>query len=52
MGKAQEQLRQAFVAKHGREPGPADTGPFALEENGDQIADLMRRFLRKHAALK
>ena len=29
-----------------------DTGHFALEEDGDQIADLMRRFLRKHVAKK
>jgi pimeloyl-ACP methyl ester carboxylesterase len=29
-----------------------DTGHFALEEDGDQIADLMRQFLRKHAATK
>ena len=29
-----------------------DTGHFALEEDGDQIADLMRQFLRKHAAMK
>ena len=26
-----------------------DTGHFALEEDGDRIADLMRAFLRKHA---
>jgi pimeloyl-ACP methyl ester carboxylesterase len=25
-----------------------DTGHFALEEDGDKIADLMRNFLRKH----
>jgi hypothetical protein len=25
-----------------------DTGHFALEEDGDKIADLMRTFLRKH----
>jgi pimeloyl-ACP methyl ester carboxylesterase len=25
-----------------------DTGHFALEEDGDTIADLMRHFLRKH----
>ena len=29
-----------------------DTGHFALEEDGDRIADLMRQFLRKHAAKK
>ena len=29
-----------------------DTGHFALEEDGDQIADLMLQFLRKHAATK
>jgi pimeloyl-ACP methyl ester carboxylesterase len=29
-----------------------DTGHFALEEDGGLIADLMRRFLRKHAATK
>ncbi len=27
-----------------------DTGHFALEEDGDVIADLMREFLRKHVA--
>jgi AcrR family transcriptional regulator len=32
--------------------GPPDTGHFALEEDGDQIADLMRQFLRKHVARK
>jgi hypothetical protein len=26
-----------------------DTGHFALEEDGDIIAGLMRQFLRKHA---
>jgi pimeloyl-ACP methyl ester carboxylesterase len=26
-----------------------DTGHFALEEDGDKIAGLMRTFLRKHA---
>jgi pimeloyl-ACP methyl ester carboxylesterase len=29
-----------------------DTGHFALEEDGDRIADLMRQFLRKHTAVK
>jgi hypothetical protein len=29
-----------------------DTGHFALEEDSDRIADLMRQFLRKHAAKK
>ena len=29
-----------------------DTGHFALEEDGDQIADLMRQFLSKHVATK
>jgi pimeloyl-ACP methyl ester carboxylesterase len=29
-----------------------DTGHFALEEDGDKIADLMRQFLREHAAKK
>ena len=29
-----------------------DTGHFALEEDGDQIADLMRGFLRKHFATR
>jgi hypothetical protein len=29
-----------------------DTGHFALEEENDQIAGLMRQFLRKHAARK
>jgi pimeloyl-ACP methyl ester carboxylesterase len=29
-----------------------DTGHFALEEDGDRIADLLRQFLRKHAAKK
>jgi pimeloyl-ACP methyl ester carboxylesterase len=29
-----------------------DTGHFALEEDGDKIASLMRQFLRKHAAKK
>ncbi len=29
-----------------------DTGHFALEEDGDRIADLMRQFVRKHAASK
>ena len=29
-----------------------DTGHFALEEDGDQIADLMRAFLRKHVATR
>jgi pimeloyl-ACP methyl ester carboxylesterase len=29
-----------------------DTGHFALEEDGDRIANLMREFLRKHTAKK
>src|SRR5262249_26073688 len=29
-----------------------DTGHFALEEDGDRIADLMRQFLRKHVTIK
>ena len=29
-----------------------DTGHFALEEDGDRIAGLMRQFLRKHVAPK
>jgi pimeloyl-ACP methyl ester carboxylesterase len=29
-----------------------DTGHFALEEDGDRIAGLMRQFLRKHAPAK
>jgi len=29
-----------------------DTGHFALEEDGDRIAGLMRQFLRKHVAIK
>ena len=29
-----------------------DTGHFALEEDGDQIAGLMRQFLRKHIVPK
>jgi pimeloyl-ACP methyl ester carboxylesterase len=29
-----------------------DTGHFALEEEGDQIAGLLRQFLRKHVATK
>lgn len=29
-----------------------DTGHFALEEEGDRIADLMRQFVRKHTATK
>lgn len=29
-----------------------DTGHFALEEDGDKIADLMRQFMRKYAATK
>ena len=29
-----------------------DTGHFALEEDGDQIADLMRQFMRQHVATK
>jgi len=29
-----------------------DTGHFALEEDGDKIASLMRQFLRKHTTTK
>jgi hypothetical protein len=29
-----------------------DTGHFALEEEGDRIAGLMRQFLRKHVATR
>jgi pimeloyl-ACP methyl ester carboxylesterase len=29
-----------------------DTGHFALEEDGDRIAGLMRQFMRKHVAVK
>ena len=29
-----------------------DTGHFALEEDGDRIAGLMRQFLRKHVAAR
>jgi hypothetical protein len=29
-----------------------DTGHFALEEDGDRIAGLMRQFLRKHVTTR
>jgi hypothetical protein len=31
---------------------PVDTEHFALEEDGDRLADLRRQFVRNHAATK